>query len=232
MGISSLKSSIALLITDFASSFNVFTPMNDDQIISLAEELAVDWWHYTLEDLACFFHRAKRQEFRNIIETSEKVFVAGEGMKTKTKIVDRGPLRITNRVDRQIILEMLQAYDRERLEAFFEHESKGHELTSKPLPPEFQEGPYSFADVIRCLKEGIPPEQIIEEKKSGVPANTHPEEDPARKAEILQIQVGFFCDDVETWEVPESRWKMEPFAKGNEDLIIAELKRRKDLKNG
>lgn len=227
---------LSWLISDFASQFNTYQAMTPEQVADLAEELVVDWWNYTMEDFVVFFNRAKKESFRRIVEKTETYFENGE-KKVKTKIVDEGPIRITSRVDRGIILEMLASYDRERVDAFFEHETKGHTMESKPLPEKYQPGPgkdFSFADVIKVIQGEATAEEIIQSKKQpeAVEDTTAADlEEAHRQAQIKDQQVKTFVAEVMKYPDPRIRYS-QPFYKGNEEAIEAELKiQRKKLKD-
>lgn len=214
LGTTAIEVNVGLLITDFVHSFNVSQGMNNDQIADLAAMLVSDYWFYTLEDFVVFFHRAKKSEFG-------KVF---------------------NRLDAAIIFEFLKVYDAERMESFFQYETEGRKLESKPLPPELQEGPFSFADVIRCLTEGIRPEDVIAEKTGRkvdpapaaedgltVVSGTEDPEVARRRAAILELQVRAFCETYEpSFEFPG---KFAEFFTENREAIEAEYLRTGKLKS-
>lgn len=77
---------VAQLITAFQKSFNIYAPMDDEQIADLAVDLVADFWAYKLEDFVAFFHAARKGLY-------------GE---------------IKNRIDEQTILMMLTKYDNQR----------------------------------------------------------------------------------------------------------------------
>lgn len=204
-GTSQAEAALIILISKFAGSYNTFHKMTGEQVADFAQELVYEWWHYTLEDFISFFNRASKHHF--------------------------GP--VTNRMDKGVILEMLYKYEDERKAAIFEREVSGHTLTEKPLPPEFREGDFEFADCIRVIKGEATVESIIAEKRAAAPPPAAADLDPeaaARKAIIDETRVRFYVDDLMRKPDPRVR-KADPFYLEFSDQVDAELARRRSLQN-
>lgn len=127
---------LVVLIADFNSNFNVYKPMNDDQILKLANDLIIEYWEYTIEDFICFFHLLSRGEL-------EDQFV-----------------RIKDRIDMQLVHFFLKKYDEKRLKKIYEMNEE-YKLSSPNISEKAVDVPSGSMtaiaeSLINALKSGQP----------------------------------------------------------------------------
>lgn len=83
---------LAVMVRDFCASMNVVRNMNEDQIVDAATMMLQEVGNYRLEDYVMAFSMAKRGEL----------------------------VQIRDRIDLQVITELLDAYNRKRVDAKYD----------------------------------------------------------------------------------------------------------------